>query len=296
MRKSKKYRCRKYSKTKKVYNLYGGENSNANIGPPTTTDNIKKVADIGLQIGNNIVANGIDYAGNKVKTLVEMAGVDTNKSVNEEIKRIGHKMAEIKTALNTPEGQAALRDLQDVSIEIGEKVIAPGVEKITESVIENTGPIMNKGTKAVLDGLSATPIGPLIDIPRFLADLGGIVEDSAAMTADVLSISRDTMDKSKESIGKIQSAWNKLQNAVEGGNQLLSRGLDNVSRRVDDYGKTLVSPIDAQMGGQISGQISSQFGGYRNQAKMIGGRTRKSKMEFMMPYRHRHKFKTYKKL
>ncbi len=276
----KKSKGRRFFKRRRTNKMKGGYGDVENMGqePPSTLDNVKKVANIGLQIGNNVAAAGLDYVEDGVANLAKSVGIDPTKNIKSEVAEIGSKLSEVKSALDSPEGQQAISDLKDIAIELGENVVAPGIQRAAESVVEHSGPIMNKSAKAVMDGISATPIGPLIDIPRFLADIGGIMEDGTAMTADVMSIGRNTIDRGKESKTRLQSAWDRLQNVVSSGNQMVANGLNVVNNTVDNYGKQIVDRAVAsptQMGGAIRN--------YHNMAKLIGGRTKKAQLEFLRP-------------
>lgn len=277
MRRTNRYiKSKRYNKSRKRYYkaMRGGEE------PPTTLDNVKKVTDIGLQLSNNIAAAGINYAENKVKDLAENIGIDTDNNIQEEVKELGKKVSEIKEAINTPEGQQAIQDLQSVATELGEEVLGPGLKKTAEIMVDASGPIMNKGAKAVLDGISATPIGPIVEIPRFIADIGGIFQDGTAMVADVMNVARESLDTTIGKTDKIKNAWGKLQNAVDVGNKALATGLDKLESRVDNFGSNVVRK--SNMNNIIqSGGVA--FKDYKKQIKMIGGRTRKSQIEFLRP-------------
>ncbi len=288
MKKSKGRRFFKRRRTNKMKGVMkgvmkGGDgDSGEKMGqePPSTLDNVKKVADIGLQIGNNVAAAGLNYVEDGVANLAKSAGIDPTKNIQSEVAELGSKLSEVKGALESPEGQQVINELKDIAVDLGENVIAPGIQKVAESVADKSGPIMNKSAKAVLDGISATPLGPIVEIPRFLADIGGIIEDGTAMTAEVMSIGRDAVDKGKESTSRIQSAWDKLQNVVSSGNQIVANGLNAVDKTVDNYGKKMVDSASAvarpaQMGGAIRN--------YHNMAKLIGGRTKKAQLEFLRP-------------
>ena len=260
--KRKRFLKRRYSRRMK-----GGQE------PPSTLDNVKKVANIGVQIGNNIAATGLEYVEDGVANLAKSAGIDPSKNLQSEIAEIGTKLTEVKSALESPEGQQAINELKNIAVDLGENVVAPGLQKVAESIVDKSGPIMNKSAKAVMDGISATPIGPIIEIPRFLADIGGIIEDGTSMTADVMSIGKDTIDKGKESTSRIQSAWNNFQDVVSSGNKLVANGLSAIDNTVNNYS---VSPNSVQMGGALRN--------YHNMAKLIGGRTKKAQLDFLKPH------------
>jgi len=146
------------------------------VVPPSTLDNVKKAAGIGFQLGNNIAATGLGYLQDGLENLESAVGIDPEKNVQEEVDKIANKSKQWVNTFNSPAGKTALNNLGNVVGEFSKSVIGPGVTKAVDAVVDNSGPILNKGTKAVLDGLSATPLAPLIELPRFGADIAGIDE------------------------------------------------------------------------------------------------------------------------
>ena len=249
--KSKKINKRRYFKRQSRKKQYGGDDSInqqqvndeknlEEIEPPTVVDNLKKGADIGLQLGNNIAATGLEYMEDGVQSIAESVGIDTSASIDKEIERITEKTNELAATLQTEKGQEALTNLGNIVAKVSEKVVGPGLTKVADSILDHSGPILNKATNAGMDAFSATPFGPLLDVPKFVADLANIAEDSTSMVSDVLDITKDTIEKGKESKNELEGAWSQLKNVINEGNSLVSSGLSDIQQRVDKYGTDIV--------------------------------------------------------
>jgi hypothetical protein len=308
--KTKRINRRRYIKRQSRNRMYGGEkeitttqytlpppaptsstsennNNLTQVDPPSTLDNVKKGVDIGLQLGNNIAATGLEYLQDGLENLESAVGIDPEKNVQEEVNKIANKSKQWVNAFNSPAGQRALNNLGNVVGEFSKSVIGPGVTKAVDAVVDNSGPILNKGTKAVLDGLSATPLAPLIELPRFGADIAGIVEDSTAMAADVLNIGQETIEKGKENANKLEGAWSDFQSVIDQGNTALSSGLDNIQNAVDKSGKSIVAESIKNVPKVSVDQSGGSLKKYQKEAMMIGGRVNKSQLEFLTPYVNR---------
>lgn len=288
-----KRRCKKQSRR-----MYGGvapiqpqiTSSNNNTesiqtkkgNPPSILSNLKTAADIGVQLGNNIAATGLEFMADGVANVAESVGINPNASVEQEIAKISEKTGQISTALQSKEGQEALKNVGAIVTKVSEDVIGPGITKIADTVIEKTGPIANKMVTAGMDAISATPIGPLIEIPRLFGDLGNIAEQSTSMVSDVLDIGKTTIDESKKSGEGFKGALEDLNSVINKENAIVSDGLKSVKNSVDSYGTNIVNksiPNVSDMSIQQGGSLKK----LHNIAKMIGGRVNKSQLEFMSP-------------
>jgi len=258
------------------------------VDPPSTLDNIKKGFNIGLQLGNNLAATGLEYFQDGVENLESAVGIDPKNNAQEEVNKIADKVEELSNVITSPAGQRALENLGNVAGEFSKEVIGPGITKVVDVVVDNSGPIINKGTKAVLDGLSATPLAPIIELPRFGADIAGIVEDSTSMAADVLDIGKDTIKKGKEHADKLKGVWSNFQSVIDQGNTVVSSGLNNIESMVDKSGKSIVAEgIKNMPKVQVAQEAGSLLKKYQRESKMIGGRVNKSQLEFLSPYENR---------
>jgi hypothetical protein len=248
------------------------------IEPPGVKDNVKKALDIGLQLGDNVAALGLEKLEDGVKNFSESIGIDTNKSVKQEITKIGKKAEEIQQALNTPEGRKAVQSATKLLSDISEDIIAPAVETGVSQVIDHSGPIITKGQNALFDIVSASPFGPLFDIPKLGSDVLGVVENTAAMASDISETAEETLGKVKDKENEIKSVWSNLENVVTKStgnmNSGLSSGLTNIKNRVDNYGKEIVKQ---------SKNATDTLKNVHKEGVKIGGRINKSKLEFLTP-------------
>jgi len=261
------------------------------INPQSTStiDNLTNGIGTGIQLANNGIATGIQYIKQKG---AEQLGINPNASTEEEMQKTFNTISKMSVALNSPQGQKALLNLGSVIGNVSEKVIAPGVEEMVDSVIDHSGPILNKGIRAGMDALSITPFGPLIEIPRFLGDIGGIVEDSTSMAADVLNIGKETIDQVKEGKQTITNAVSDVSSLVDKVNNPLTN-LSNISRNaipnVGNYGK-IISENNTSFPSKIVPnnlkQIVQAAGGLKkihNEKYQVSGRINQSINEFINP-------------
>jgi len=268
--------------------------NNTLVKPPSTLDNVKTAALIGLQLLNNISATGLKHFENRVKNLSKIVGIDPNGSVKKEVENISKKTQRIVVALQSKEGQKALSNLKTIVTDVSEKVVAPGLIKVADTVIEHSDEFIEKGTKVALGVANSTPVvGTVIGIPKLISDVGGIIEDLAAMINRVLEIGKDTVDTFEGEKGKITSALaqvysiankgnellDKANIAVNNGNEFISENLTSIKKEVDKYGSNIQENVNkyndtrVQSGGKSLNKI-------KREGKIIGGRIIKSKDEF----------------
>ena len=266
-------RIRKNNKTCKKQ--IGGEGAIGNNSPPTLKDNLTKFADIFVQFFNNMSIYTLDKVEAKITDASKSFGIDPNKSIGDEFKKIGEKAGQLNNVLDTPEGKQALLNLTAFFNKITKTVIIPNSQKLAEGLIEALGPILVRGQNAVFALLSASPFGAIIDIPRFLSESLGVVEKSVSLVDDVLDVGNDTADKLKNEKNNFDGIVSNFSSLIEKANTQLSSGLDNVKNNVDNYGKNMMAK------GIPVNNINTSLNQYRNEAKMVGGRVKEAYSEFI---------------
>ena len=288
-------------KTKKNRNRRKRQIGGQNITPPTIKDNIKKFADIWLQLFNNVGMYTLDIMENKVSDTSKSLGIDTNSSFKDEIAKLGEKAEKINNALDTPEGKRALLSLTKLFDRITKNVLVPSSEKLSEALIENLQPIMIRGQNAVFALLSASPFGALIDIPRFMSESLGIVEKSVSLVDDVLDISQEAVHGVKAEKGNFDKVVSEFDSLLDNANIQISNGLDSVQTTANDYGSNIkqygtdATSTDFTRGiSSAASNMNNSLKKYQNQARMIGGRINKSKNAFLRSNKsliktHKHK-------
>jgi hypothetical protein len=255
------------------------------IEPPSTLDNVKKVFDIGLQIGDNVAALGLEKLEDVTENVSESLGIDPNKSVTQEVSRIGDKVEEIQNALDTPEGKKALQNASNLLSDISEDVIAPAVEKGMSQILDHSEPIITKGQNALLNIVSASPIGPVLDLSMLASNSLGVVENTVSMVNDVTGTAKETVEQIKDKEDDIKGVWSNIMNVIQQGtsniNSGVSNGLNNIQNRVNNYGREIVknnNPVS-----QINNNPVSQINNIHKEGVKIGGRIHKSQMAFLKP-------------
>lgn len=273
---------KKHNKTCKKQ--MGGEGVNGNNIPPTLKDNIKKFADIWLQIFNNLSMYTLDKIENKITDTSIKLGINPNNSFQNEIAKVGQKAEELNNVLDTPEGKKALSNLTSFFNKITQTVIIPSSERFAEELIKQLEPILVRGQNAIFALLSASPFGAVIDIPRFLSESLGVVEKSVTLADNVLDIGNDTVNQLKDEQNNFNSVVSNFSSLMEKTNTKLSSGLDSIKNRVDDYGKNMmekgVQGYDNNVVSKNVVDINNSLKKYQNETKMVGGRVRDSYSEF----------------
>jgi hypothetical protein len=269
---------KKRIKTKKIWggNLNNQDTTQNVIEPPTVIDNAKKAFNIGLQLGNNVAALGLDKLENKVEDLSKSIGIDPNKSVEQEISRIGDKVVKIQNALDTPEGKRAMQNASNLLTNISKDIIAPAVEKGITQVIDHSEPILTKSQNAVFDLVSASPLGALVDIPKFLLDGLAVVENTTAMASDISETAEQTVDKIKDKQNELNSVWTDLSNVIQNGTTSVHSGLSTIENSVNNYGKDIVKNVN-------SNDAIKSMQNMKQESIKIGGRIHKAQLDFLKP-------------
>ena len=249
---------------------------------PNLSDNLARGKDIAVQVGNILGASVVKSAEYGVEKLAEKIGVDPKANAVDELKKVS-------SAVKSEEGQAALSELGEAGSMVVEKVIVPGLIKGADSVLAHSGELGEKGIEAGMNAFSATPLGPLLDVPRFIANVTEIAQTSTDLAADLLQTTEDTIEKTKESKGEFDKAYSKLKNvinnSINNSNKFVSNGLNNIEQRVNSYGKEFVTKRVSPL--VQSGETLKTL---QNQARMIGGRIIESQIEFLTPYNTTRKY------
>jgi hypothetical protein len=263
-------------------------------GDPTLSSNINKAASIGMQLGNDLVSIGL----NKV---AELTGQNPNLPLDKSIKEIGNKLEGVQKALETKEGEKILNNLGKLAGEVGEDIVGPAIEKASNVVLEKSGEIGNKAVSAGIDVLAATPIAPLIEIPKFVSDVSTGVMKSAEAASDVLSIGSDSIKELKEKQEKASGIIADLQNLVENSGETLNKGLNSGLNMVESKTKELNDYVDKNtknIGNKIKNanplktindESLYNLKKIQKGGKIVENRVNKSQLEFLSPHVTRDK-------
>jgi len=244
-------------------------NENENQGT-SLFGNAKKVANIGLGLGNNIAATGLDLLEDGVKYASEGIGIDTNKSVVTEINKIA-------STLQSPEAQKALVNLGKIVSEVSEDVVAPSINKIADKVIEHSGEMAEQAIKAGVKGASAVPVvGAVLGVPGAIGNVIEAAQHGAELAAEVSGQTVDAAKQLNEEKGKIEEAYGNVMDVINNGNEMVSTTLDSFGQIVDEQGKSIIAEQNGQTGGRLLKKI-------KKSSEIISDRIIQAQLEFLTP-------------
>lgn len=249
----------------------------AYVEPPTVKSNMTKMASIGLQYGNNIV-------GYYLNMLATAAGVDPNKTINQEVNNISEKAKRIILALQTPEGQQLLKDTANLTITTTKTVVAPAVNELIEELLKNLDRISQQASQLLLNTLEEIPgPGTLIGLARVVDNLINIVDEGTDLTKNLLHTADDVTKEVKTKQGELNNLTNRLSNL-----------LDSTQLKVDEYGKKMnekmipppidypvanaYKPLETVYANTVGGSSIKKL---HKESTLIGGRINKSRSEFL---------------
>ena len=280
---------------------------------PTIKDNTERLINILKKTFIIVIVYLINKSENKLSELYNSYGINPNETLEDKISQMSIKAEDLTNVLNTPEGQQALSNLNNLFNKINKEVIVPSSTQLAEELIESLQPIMIRGQNAVFALLSASPFGAIIDIPRFLSESLGVLEKSVTLVNNGLKIVNETFYKLEDDKAKVKEEVSRIYSLINNANEKISSGLNMIEEKVDDNlvkpeinvnpANNFVKPVnnfvnvkpvnnfEIPASDTFKANPVIQNGGgvkllqtYRNQAKMVGGRIIESQLEFLTPY------------
>lgn len=226
--------------------------------PPTIKSNMKKIASIGLQYGNNVV----EYYLN---VLANAAGVDPNKTISEDINNISEKTKRIILALQTPQGQDLLKNTASLALITTQNVVAPAINELIEELMKNLDKIFQQTEQLALNALEEIPgPGTLIGLARVVDNLINIAEEGTDFAKKLLNTADGVTTELKTRQGEFSDLTNKFSDLVN----------NPPTYTPPTFNPPAFNPLITQKGGSL------KIKKIHKEAKMIGGRINKSRLEF----------------
>ena len=322
--KTKKINRRRYLKKQSKRKMYGGQEtiSQQEIQLPKDTQIVEEIPSLqeNLKQATNLLASAVtNVSSNVLKNIGEKIGVDPNKPAIETVSELKDSMKNVVTALNSVEGEELkkeagelLKDSLDVlkpSIEEAEDIIDTGIKKLTET-----------GSSAIMTAANEFP-------PIFALSEASKAVTAAAQAgetvAELTTTGSEAYENLQEQREKASSLWNRGIEFVRNVSTDVNKGVSNIikstKKQVDDYGHSIIknnipqmptvpkmpkvpqmpNPTITQMPKvpqmpnptitQVAGQMQNQLTILNKEARMIGGRIRKSQIEFLSPNSNKSK-------
>jgi hypothetical protein len=274
-------RSKNNRKTKKIYRYNKNKKGGASL-----SDNLNKLGSVLGQTGQNL----FDWSINEFS---EYTGVDPNKSAEQVLAEATSRVQNINNVLKSPQGQRLMNEVNELSSDIGENIIAPATEKIAETAIRRSGELGKQAVKTGLDIAGMVPVfGEVVEGVRTVSDLVRTGEKMVEAGSEVAGITADAtkeLAKKKEQASGLITQFTQLMNSgIEKGINVAEQLNKNVSDKLIEQQKEL-QPNNIQMGG-------SSFDEIQNGGRIVAKRAMKSQDEFLRSRFTRKKImKNYKK-
>ena len=310
------YKSKKINRTKYLKNLslktqskkiYGGD-INEKI-TASFNSNMEKMENLVVSAIAAVVANSIQSIGTHI-------GVDPNKPASESVKELNDTMTKIVDALNTPEGENLKReigvliadsfDIIKPSIDEGEQIFIDGIKKVSKTVKEIIGIAINE----------IPPIFALTEFSKFTTAASQTGESFAKLTTTGINLFNNLQENKDKGIVLWQKITNLLGNIARGVNnnvdKMITLGqdkIDNLVPNTSNFSNALQNsvPNTNNLKTNFSNSLQNSVPNTNNfsnalqqggadlkkiykERKIIGGRIKKSLIEFL----HKEKSQTKK--
>jgi hypothetical protein len=277
--KTRKTNKKSYLHKRKSKRMYGGDPTNMipedavpTNAVPTITSNIVNTGKLLSSVATNLAAQGIQSAA-------EAVGVDPNKSVQDNINEIGDKVANINTALDSPEGQqlkAETSELLANSIDI----LDPSIKKAENIANDALLKLSDTGTGILVTAANELP--PIF-LMNELSKFGTAAAQAGEGIAELTTTGTQALKNLEEQKRKAETIWEKgktlVNNITTGVNETVSNGISELQKKVDSN-----SYVDSNNRLGLAGGSLKKI---HKDALMIGGRVSKSHLEFISPHVNR---------
>jgi hypothetical protein len=283
-RKITKTNKRRYLQNRKSRRMYGGyqdeEQEALTAEGPTLMSNLKAAGQLGVSVASQLAANGIQDVG-------KFIGIDPNISIQDNMNEIGDKIGNVNDALNSRDGKKLKQEASEL-VKNSIDILNPSIK--TAEIIAKDG----------LVTLGETGTSMLVAAGNALPPVLAITEGAKAFTAaaqagktiaDLTTTGTKAIHDLEGQYEKAESIWERIKGLA---NNYVSDGLAVAQERVNKEGQTITSQMnihapeipDTNYNYQ-GGKASDSFKKLHKEALMVGGRSRKSHLDFLAPHVNR---------
>lgn len=261
-----KYRTKRRNKRKNITKRGGG-----NLvlkSSPNLASNVAMFSSALAQGLSNITASAIKKGAELL-----IPNVDVNKPVSEVLQESKDELKKVANVLNSPVGEELVQE----ATEIGEKLV-DAVEQPFEEIgdksiayIQKQIPVVEDMAKTTLFGLPV--IGSAAAAAEDAFDVVQSVENTIATGADMLQSGEKMVTNLQKPLDDASQLYSKYQNALQ---QPLSK------TNMNNYVDTNVNKLNNTIGPSVN-KLNNNMKQLQQTKNMIGGRTRKSQLQFLAP-------------
>ncbi len=259
-----KYRTKRRNKRKNITRRGGG-----NLvlkSSPNLASNVAMFSSALAQGLSNITASAIKKGAELL-----VPNVDVNKPVSQVLQESKDELKKVANVLNSPIGEELVKEAS----EIGEKVV-DAVEKPFEEIgdkgmayIQKQIPVVEDMAKTTLFGLPV--IGSAAAAAEDALDVVQSVENTIATGSDMLQSGEKMVTNLQKPLNDASELYSKYQNALQ---QPLSQMNNYVDTNVNKFNNTIGPSVN---------KLNNNMKQLQQAKNMIGGRTRKSQLQFLAP-------------
>ena len=287
-KKIRKTNKRRYLQNRKSRRMYGGyqdeEQEALTAEGPTLMSNLKAAGQLGVSVASQLAAKGIQKVG-------ESIGIDPNISIQDNMNEIGDKIGHVNDALNSRQGEELKQEASKL-LETSIKILEPSIKKavsIGNELIQKEIPILgNMGNEAVLMIPGA---GQIIGAVEEVGNVAQAAEAATKGLADLTTTGTEAIHELEDQKRKAESIWGKIKGFA---NNYVSDGLAVAQESVNKEGQNITSKTNIQAPkipdtnyNYQGGVASDSFKKLHKEALMVGGRSRKSHLDFLAPHVNR---------
>lgn len=284
---TKKMRKNRKTFTKKAFKR-GGNNSYPNItntntttsnpntpnptSTPTLKSNLTNIGNLLVTATNNLVANGINKGA-------DWAGIDTNKSVKDNVQEIGDKFEKVAQAMDTPAGQKLKQEtgklLRDSVV-----VLKPAIEEAEDIALEGFDKVLKTGSKMALT--AANELFPPLFALNELSYATTAASQTGETVAKLTTLGAESVEKLENERKRAEMLWEQGKALM---NQTVATGVEGAQSWVDGLKPEVplrpLRPLKQSLPLKPLKQSGGALKKVQKHAYIIGGRVNDSKMEFL---------------
>jgi len=250
---------------------------------PTVMSNLEASGNLLMSETSNLAAKGI-------QSTAEAFGIDPNISVQDNINEIGDKVENISAALDSPEGEQLKAETGKLLADSLE-VLEPSIKKAENIAKDSLVKLGDTGTGILVTAMNEIP--PIFLINE-MSKFGTAAAQAGEAVAELTTTGTQAIENLEEQKRKASSLWEKgtslFNNFSKNINKNVADRIASAQESVNKEGKKLVeSSIPKVEMPQINSAMASDgsIKKIQNEAKMIGGRARRSHLYFLAPHVHR---------
>ena len=282
--KTRKTNKRRYLQKRKSRRMYGGDpNAIIEEEMPTVMYNVKNAGQLAVSALSNVAAEGLQSAA-------EAIGVDPNQSIESNIKQMGDKVEDINNALNSPEGEKLKEETGELLAD-SLKVLEPSIKNAENIAKRSLIKLGDTGTGILVTAMNAIP--PIFLINE-MSKFGTAAAQAGEAVAELTTTGTQAIENLEAQKRKASSLWEKgttlFNNFSTNINKNVADRIASAQDSVDKKGKDIIEAnIPKVEIPQMTSDVATDgsFKKIQNEAKMIGGRARRSQLDFLAPHVNR---------